>query len=461
MRLIPPAPPVAKSAAATPPDRDKVIDLLRGGSLAIVVLGHVVMGIVVWQGDSVLIGNTLAAYPWAAYLTWGLQIMPLFFAAGGAVNRRSYTSSRAAGVAYPRWLFSRVDRLLTPVLVYLAIAAPLAGLVSLVLPRATTESLLALTTQLLWFIGAYLIAVALTPQLVRLCDGHPIAGGAGLLGCVVAVDVARLQIGLPAVIGLANFVFVWAFAALLGMLLDTGQMPTRVAWPMLLGGLALNLALTSSGIYPISMVGLPGEAFSNMAPPSLVLAMHCAVITSAVSLVYPRLTAFAERPKVWRAIVAVNLTAMTLYLWHLPVLVTAVWAQHKLGLDRPARLQEPIGPAPGAGFWLWTILYVTVLLALIAGAVRLLWPLEHIRVPGWSRLPDRGSGSPGHPVAMDVLAGLGILVIGASLLALAATGLAGFPLRVVEYAGVPLNACAAIALVLVGASMVRIAASRT
>ena len=59
---------------------------LHAVALVVVVVGHAVMAVVAWPGGIPTLGNLLAAFPWTQALTWVLQIMPLFFFAGGAAS---------------------------------------------------------------------------------------------------------------------------------------------------------------------------------------------------------------------------------------------------------------------------------------------------------------------------------------------------------------------------------------
>ncbi|MGB8022573.1 MAG: acyltransferase [Candidatus Nanopelagicales bacterium] len=460
MRL-PPAPPVARAVAATPADRDRVLDLIRAAALVVVVLGHGIMGIVGWAAALPVVSNTLARYGWAPWATWLLQIMPLFLVAGGAVNARSWRSGR---LTYAPWLWRRVARLLRPVWVYLLIMAPLAGVVSAFTPAGFAGPLLGLATQLLWFVGVYVMACALTPLGVRVHRVHPALGPLGLLAAVALVDWARLGLGLPAALGLLNFLLVWTFCAQLGLAFDdrllSGWRGLAVASLCVAG----NLALIAWGPYPVSMVGLPGEPFSNMAPPSLVLALHAATLTGVVGAARPMLSRVAMGHRLWTGVTAVNLTAMTLYLWHLPVLIGLVSLLHAAGLDRPVVWTDDGQPAPGPGFWLWTVPYLLLFLAGVVGVVRVMWPAEVAKLPGWDRPARRapreaalaGSRGGAAPEAgATTMAATGATAIGIGALALSGTGLAGFPTRVVHFAGLPLNAAAAIGLMLLGGLLVR------
>jgi hypothetical protein len=99
-----------------------------------------------------------------------------------------------------------------------------------------------------------------------------------------------------------------------------------------------------------------------------------------------------------------------------------------------------------------------VYLACVVGVVRVMWPAEVGHLPGWDR-PARPRPADGRTPAGErgrsALAGTGAALIGIGTLMLAAIGLAGFPTRVTSFAGVPLNAVAAIGLMSFGGALVR------
>ncbi len=448
-------PPVADAVRATPDSRDRVVDAARAAALVVVVVGHGVMAVVVWPGGVPRLGNLLAAFPWTQALTWLLQIMPLFFWAGGAANSGSW-ARRSDDTTYANWLWGRGRRLLRPVIVYLLVMSAVALLVTWLAPAEVAGPLMALTTQLLWFLGAYLITVALTPWLLVGTLGRGALAVLGLVAASGAVDVERLMLGWPEALGLANFVLVWTIPALLGAMRSQGlvrdiPVPLLVLSAALL--LGINAVLIHQGPWPISMVGMPGEPVSNMAPPTLVLALHCVTLVAVVEAADGPLSRLLRRPAVWRPVVAVNLTAMTIYLWHLPVLIGLTTAEHALGLGRPAAL-DPFGfPVPdGWGFAPSSLLFWAAYAVVVVLAVRLMWPFEYLPLPWWDSAP-RG-GRPPARVA-GVVAGASVLVVGASTLVLSAAGLGGFPTRVIDYAGLPLSAAGAIVGLLAGGALLR------
>lgn len=446
--------PTARAAAQTPPDRDRVVDAARAAALLVVVAGHGIMAVVAWPDGVPVLGNLLAAFPWTQALTWLLQIMPLFFFAGGAANALSWDRHRGDG--YASWVWGRGRRLLRPVWIYLGIMSVVAVAVTLLAQARTSEPLMLLTTQLLWFLGAYLIVTALTPWMRA--TGR-VSGALAVLALVAAaglVDALRFYLGAPDAVGLLNFVLVWAVPAYLGTLRARGVLGSSPRGALAAAAVAcvvLDAWLIRVGPWPVSMVGMPGEPVSNMAPPTVVLAIHSVVLALVLTLLDRPLRRLLARDAVWRPVTGVNLVAMTLYLWHLPVLIALTTLLHYLGLERPVRVADDGWPVPdGWGYAAGSVLFLAAYALAVWAVVRLLWPLEHAALPWWdspTRARRPGAG------AAAVVAGLATFGVGASTLVLSATGLAGFPARTIDYAGLPLNAAGAIAVLLLSGAALR------
>lgn len=447
-----PAVPAAETAAGTPADRDRVVDGVRAAALLIVVLGHCLMAVVAWPDGVPVVGNVLAAHPGTQLLTWGLQVMPWFFMAGGVANARSW--ERHAGDGTTVWLWGRAARLLRPMWPYLAFMSAVAALVTALAPTRVAAPLLLLVTQLLWFIGAYLLVTALTPLFMR-WTARPLPSVSALLMAVAGVDLVRFALGWPEALGLVNFVLVWAVPAFLGTLRARGALAMRrpMAWLGALLALGCEATLVATGPYPLSLVGMPGDPVSNMAPPTLVLALHSVALALIVTACDASLTRLLHRPNVWLQVTRVNLVAMTLYLWHLPVLVGLTCAVHALGIDRPTRLASSGYPeADGIPYILGSVPFILAFLVCVAGAVRILWPLEHMALLFWDS-PTRWRKV--RPRVAAVAAWTGAAGVGIATLALSATGLGGFPSRVVHYAGVPLTAAGAMAVLVASGLLLR------
>lgn len=440
---------VRELAGATPATRDRYVDLLRVASLGAVVLGHWLMAAVTPDG----VGNLLAVVPELQPLTWLLQVMPVFFFVGGFSHALSYRSllrkrpegSEGSGDSvYSAFLRARLQRLLRPTTVFVLVWGAAALLVQLLGGGGgLTGVTLRMVTQPLWFIGIYLAMVAFTPPLLKLHERYGWRAFAGLAGAALAVDVLRFAAGVPYVEFL-NFAFVWLAVHQLGFLRADG----RVRRPALLAGAGLVTAgaLVAFGPYPLSMVGMPGEKVSNMAPPTLALLCHGLWLVGAVELLRAPAARLLERPRVWRAVVAANGVAMTAFLWHL----TAMFGVYGALLALDAELPEPAS----AGWWAQVPLRLALAAALTAGLVAAFRAFERpaSTAPGRPGAPGC-PGAPGSPRATGAgpLAALGATLCLLGVLGLSMVGFGGLlDGRTALLIAVPVSAPAAVAMTLGG-----------
>ncbi|MFD3457383.1 acyltransferase [Streptomyces sp. NPDC058691] len=387
----------AALAAATPASRDRYVDFLRVASLATVVLGHWLMAAVSTRdGGGIEVGNLLAVRPALQPLTWALQVMPVFFFVGGFSHALSYRSVVRAGGGYATFLRARLRRLLLPTAAFTVVWAA----VALLLPVPDVAA--RLVAQPLWFIGVYLGMVAFTPLLLRLHDRYGWGAFAALCGAAAAVDVLRFAAGVPFVPFL-NFAFVWLAVHQLGFLRADGRLRRPAA--MAAGGLAAAVALVALGPYPLSMVGMPGERISNMAPPTLALLCHGVWLVGAVELLRGPAGRWLRRPRVWRGVVAANGVAMTAFLWHLTAMLAVYGALITLGRDLPA-------PA-SAAWWAQVPPRIAVAAALTAALVAAFRRAERPPAPRPPATPGRFA-APGAAlgVALALLGVLGLSTVG-------------------------------------------------
>ncbi|MFI2211825.1 acyltransferase [Streptomyces sp. NPDC020141] len=432
---------VRELASATPGTRDRYIDLLRVASLATVVLGHWLMAAV---GDDERIGNLLAVVPELQLLTWVFQIMPVFFFVGGFSHALSYRSlSRARPgetTLYPAFLRARLQRLLRPTMVFIVVWGLLALLIQLYgADGGLTGAALRLVTQPLWFIGIYLAMVAFTPPLLKLHERYGWGAFALLAAGAVAVDVARFALGVPYVEFL-NFAFVWLAVHQLGFLRADGRI--RLPAALAAGGLLSAAALVAYGPYPLSMVGMPGEKVSNMAPPTLALLCHGLWLVGAVELLRAPGARLVQRPQVWRGVIAANGIAMTAFLWHLTAMLGVYGAL--LALDVPL-------PEPASAAW-WSQTPPRLLAAAL---------LTALLVTLFRRFEHPSPLDPTRPDGSAPLAALGITLCLLGVLALSMTGLGGLlEGHSAMLIAVPVTAPAAVGTALTGWVLVERAGQR-
>jgi fucose 4-O-acetylase-like acetyltransferase len=363
-------------AAATPVERDRFADLLRVASIGVVVAGHWLVAVVGWRDGRVEGGNAIALVPGLWLATWLLQVMPLFFFVGGLAN---LISARRGG-GWAGFVRGRATRLLRPTVAFLAVwtvAAAVLGAAGV--PEAILRPATRLVVQPLWFLGLYLLVVALAPAMLRL---HRRFGPAVAVWLALAAATADLS-GVDRLEDL-NFLLVWLFAHQLGFLYADGtlsRLPRRAHAAMAAGGLAALAGLTATGAWPASMVGLPGDRVSNMNPPSLCIVALTVWLVGLAMLVRDPVTRWLHRPRPWLLVVTAGSALMTLFLWHLTALVLAVLVLHPLGLTHPT---------PGTPTWwalrpLWLLVPTAILVPLVAAFAR----FEHPRRALPRRVPSR------------------------------------------------------------------------
>ncbi|MEU4216839.1 acyltransferase [Actinoplanes sp. NPDC026623] len=430
--------PAAALAAATPAGRDRYVDLLRVVSLGVVIAGHWLMAVpVVDAGGTARVTNVLALVPALRPATWLLQVMPVFFLVGGFAHATALASIARRGGGYPDFVRSRTARLLRPTAVFagiwlaLALAAALAGR-----DHGLVRVALRTVVQPLWFLGVYLGLVALAPAMWRLHRRFGAAVPAALLAAAAVVDVLCLH-GHPGV-AVLNLLIVWAGVHQLGFLYADGTLQRggrRLGLLLAGGGLTAVILLTTVGPYPVSMVGVPGEKISNMSPPTVALAAHAVWLVGLVLLLREPATAWLRRARVWRAVVAANGLAMTAFLWHLSAafVVLAAFGGRSAG-------------APGsAGWWatrpLWLGAAALVTAVLVCCFRRFDTARPAVIAPGPS----------GPAAAGSALCTLGVLAI-------STVGFGGLlEGRTAQLLTVPVTAPVAVALVALGAGLLRAA----
>ncbi|MFI2634254.1 acyltransferase [Streptomyces collinus] len=309
--------------AATPPGRDRAVDALRAAAVLGVVLGHWLVTALVSDGRALRTASPLQHMPWLTPVSWMFQTLAVFFLVGGHVATRSHASARDRGIPYHQWLTARLSRLFKPVAAVLtlwtvaAVALLLSGT-----EYGTVRTLVKLALSPLWFLVVFAGLTAATPLLTRLNPLWPLA-------VVLHVDLVRFGLGGPSWLGWVNVAAAWAVPYTLGAAWTRGELERRRAgWVLLGAGAAATAALVAWAGYPASMVGVPGEGVSNLDPPTLAVVTFGLAQCGLALLLRERLRRAMRRPVAWAAVALVNLSVMTLFLWH----QTALMATTATGL---------------------------------------------------------------------------------------------------------------------------------
>lgn len=357
-----------------PVRRDRFVDFVRSLSLVVVVVWHWAFTILVWQEDGPHATNPVGFTRWMWLLTWVLQVMPLFFFVGGWANLQAWRRAQAGGVLPSQFVVSRLRSLLAPALVLIGVWWLLLIVVSVFVELTWLRTTVILVLSPLWFAFTYAIVIAAFPLFMWLHQRFSYLVPIWLAGLAALVDIARFAHDVPYV-GWLNMLVVWGLAHQLGFFyMDLRKLPGRAQQAMAWGGGFFLASLVWSRIYPASMVGVPGDKFSNMAPPSLAIVALVVLQTGLLLLVRPWVEARLDRPLWSRFCVLVQTHAMPLYLLHTSGLSLFLVAGYFLNG------RTPLAAEIDWRWWLWRP--VAIILPLTT-TVPLLWAAQ--RVTGFAR----------------------------------------------------------------------------
>ncbi|NNC13062.1 acyltransferase [Planctomonas sp. JC2975] len=382
----PPAPLASVPASVRVRARDGAVDLARAWCLTVVVVMHALMvGVTMGAGGPVL-ENALEGWSGFAPFTWFAQIMPLFFVLGGFSAHVQFTSLNSRGVTASGYIALRMRRLLRPALA--AIAAIVLVLAVLTL-LGTPADIVAIAgfrlSQPLWFLGVYALTTAAVPLALAAHRRAPWASVGALAGLAATVDIVRSATGMAG-IGFLNLVFVWLLVQQFGFWLAEDRMPrSRLAVAALAVAAYGSLALLCTfGVFSFDLL-------YDLNPPCFALVLLGIGQLALFRLFAPALRRMhALRPV--NAIAGwINARAMTVYLWHMLVLVllagVLVLVASGVGILGGAEL-----PALRSGEWwatrpLWLVCVIAAVALVVTATSR--WetapaaPADPKRPVGW------------------------------------------------------------------------------
>jgi hypothetical protein len=319
-------------AERTPEARNRYVDLLRALSITAVVFGHWLMAAPWVEAGQLRLEHMLGVAPWTQWLTWGLQVMPVFFIVGGYSNSASWGAALRNGQPYGVWVGTRLRRLVGPIIplllfwAVLAMIAHRAGVSPQLIKYGSQAALIPI-----WFLAVYVFVVVLVPITYRAWNRFGIISFWALVVCAVLVDVGRFAGGLSTA-SWVNYLFIWLAVHQMGYMWRDGKLGgASKSLPWMFGGLIAMLALVKFAGYPISMVSVPDEAVSNTRPPSLAMLALAMFHGGLVLSLEGPARRLLHRTRVWAATILVNGTIMSVYLWHMTALILLTGLLNLLG----------------------------------------------------------------------------------------------------------------------------------
>ena len=399
-------------AAQTPSDRNRYVDFLRAISILVVITGHWLIAALYYHDGSLTLSDLLVNQPNTQWLTWLFQVMPIFFIVGGYANAVSLESARRREVGYADWLARRLIRLITPLLALLLGWALFAAVlhfwgVSGGVIRLASRAALIPT----WFLAIYIMVVVIAPATYIAWRRWGFASFGAFAAVGALVDVAFFAADIQW-LSWSNYFWIWLAVHHLGYAWRDGRLgsPTRLMTYSALGLLAL-LLLVFKGPYPLAMVGSPDEDLSNSLPPKITLLALSVLQFGLLLSIEEPMRRLLSGLRVWAATVLINSMIMTVYLWHLTVMVIIVSLAYLAG-------GLGLGLEPGgADWWLTRPIWIAVLYATLIPVALLLAPLERR-----ARAADAAA-----PAAARLIGGAALVCIGVALLARFGFGNAPLP----------------------------------
>ncbi len=402
----------SEMAAETPQERNRYVDFLRSVSILVVIAGHWLIA-TAWVVDGEMnAGHLLAERPQLHWMTWLFQVMPIFFIVGGYSNAVSLESANRKGAGYGGWLSARLNRLVAPLLVLLVAWAAIAIAMSLLGTRPAVIQYVSQAALIpTWFLSIYIVVVMLAPLTYRFWRRFGFTSFVIFVAGAALTDLAFF-VAEQRWLGWTNYLWVWLAVHHLGFAWRDdrlGRVTKRLLFAAL-GFIALWF-LTSYGPYPLAMVGSPDPELSNTLPPKItLLALGIFQFGLLLALEVPMRRALSGL-KLWTVTVLINSMIMTVYLWHITVMVVFAALLYLAG-------GAGLGIEPGTmDWWLTRPVWIAVLLLLLLPVALLLSPLERRGRPADAPIP-----APARQVA-----GALMICLGVALLAMYGYGGGPFP----------------------------------
>lgn len=305
--------------------------------MALVVVLHWLSVMPSWRAGQLVDRNVVEVVPPLWPVTWVGDVMSLFFFVGGYANWVSYADARLRGETVGAYLGRRYRRLLAPTFLFFGVWLGVdLGMVAVGAGAQAPLRHVSIGNTIpfgpLWFLGVYLVVIALSPWTIAAHRRWHAAVPAVMLVAVAGVDAVAfaLDTGSPLV---ANLLLVWLIPHQLGYFYADGtltKLSTATCVAIAFCGLLALWVLTSLPGYPRCLLCIRWKVMTIDAPSLSLVVAGVWLIGLALSL-RRLLERRLSDPRRWRAVSRLNRLTMPVYLWHMTAYLVAAWALGGLG----------------------------------------------------------------------------------------------------------------------------------
>ena len=369
----------APASARLTDGRDLTLDLARVVCVLTVVVVHLLfVGVGPDAAGGLAVSRPLEELPWFWAATWVGQIMPLFFVVGGFATATSLQSLRRRlddpELVRRTFVHGRLQRLVRPALpLFVVLTVMLGAATALGVDAGLLDAIATGVGSPLWFLCAYALCQLVAPVMFALHETAPRGTLAALFVLVVLVDVAQFAwVDGPkdaagmGIVGYLNLGLVWVLIQQLGFFYADGWFARRRPWQ-----LALLAAVCWASLVPLTVWGpYSPDMLTNLNPATVPLVALGVGQAALLQLLKGPLTRIMSTRAAQAVVFAVGSRLMTIYLWHLPLILVIAG----VGLLIP-------GAAPEAGGAVWWATRPLVLLVLAGLLALVAMPLARFERP--------------------------------------------------------------------------------
>lgn len=365
-------------AEKTPPERNRYVDFLRALSILFVIVGHWLIAAAIFneQTGSMDMVDIFKVKPSTQWLTWLFQVMPIFFIVGGYSNAISLRSAEVKNLNYAEWLSGRLHRLLTPLMVLVFAWVGIAFLMRIGGAKVETIKYASKAAIIpCWFLAIYTMIVMLAPLMFKIWKKWGWASLVVLVGFAALTDVAFFKFDQKWT-GWSNYFWVWLAVHHLGFAWFDGKLGKPFLMLIIgLVALALLYYVVQYGPYPLAMAASPDKAVSNSLPPKITLFILGVCQFGFLHAFQKPMQQLLQGKKLWTATVLINSMIMSVYLWHMTILLVVVEISYLLG-----GVGMQVVPVT-AEWWLTRPVWIVFLTVLLLPVALLVSPLERMAKP--------------------------------------------------------------------------------